>query len=152
MSAVTNTTILSRTVLNTKSVLESLVGSTIIDPKSGSRSANQPFIRTTRARKDKYYPHITVESFTGPQTLLSIQGDQLKIPVLVQISVFTKSIKDVDTIFGQILEAMRSSRSTLRGYGMHRANPHCMDVSPIQTDADEVHMRAATYQFKYYMS
>jgi len=152
MSAVTNTTILSRTVLNTKSVLESLVGSTIIDPKYGNRSANQPFIRTTRARKDKYYPHITVASFTGPHSLLSLQGDQLKIPVLVQVSVWTKSIKDIDSIFSQVIEAMRSTRSTFKAYGMHRANPFCGDVSPILTDADEVHMRAATYQFKYYMS
>jgi len=151
MSAVTNTTVLSRATLNVKSILESKVGTTIIDPKSGSRSANQPFVRTTRARKGKYYPHIVIESMLGSQTLLSIQGDQLKISVLVQISVFTKSIKDVDTIFSQILEAMRSSRSTFKGYSMNRANPYCLDVSPTLTDADEVHMRAATYQFVYYM-
>ena len=150
MSAVTNTTVLSRAALNVKSVLESKVGTTIIDPSASKRSANQPFIRTTRARKSKYYPHITIESFTGPHQLLSVQGDQLKIPVLVQVSVWTKSIKDMDAIFSQVMEAMRSTRSTFKTYGMQRGNPFCTDVSPTLTDDDETHMRAATYQFVYY--
>lgn len=151
MSAVTNTTILKQATLNVKSVLQAAVGTTIIDPKAGTRPTNQPFVRTTRARKHKYFPHIVVESFAGNFSLLSIKGDNLKVTILVQVSVFTKSIKDLDEIFSQLLEVMRTSRSTFHSYGMHRVSPFLTDISPILTDDEETHMRAATFQFAYYM-
>lgn len=150
MSAVTNSTILSNSILSTRDVLQTYVGTTITDPQSGNRAANQPFIRTTRARKSRYYPHIVIDSYMGPTSLLSLQGDQLRVEVMVQISVFSRSVADCDKIMGQVMEAMRDSKTAFKGKNLHRARGFLDDISPLITDEEEIHHRAATFRFVYY--
>lgn len=150
MSAVTNSTIVGQSVLNTKSILDAQVGIGITDPSSLKRSSKQPFIRTNRARKSPYFPVVVIEAWTGPLSLLSKQGVQLKVPIQIQIMYFAKNQKHPDTGISEILEVMRTEKTTFDGYGMRRANPYSSGVSPLLTDVDNVHSKAATYNFVYY--
>ncbi len=151
MSAVTNTTILSQASKNVKAVLQSEVGTTLIDPKSGSRGSDEAFIRLTRARRKVYYPHIVVESFLGPGQLLSLQGEQLKYLVQVQITVFSNNMKHMDEITSQVIEVMRSKKSTFDSYKMYRTSPYLISISPVLAEQDSnVYSRALTYQFLYF--
>ena len=152
MSAVTNENLISQPAQNIKARLEDAVTNVrITDPLAGGRSTNKEFIRVTEARKDRYYPHILVQSFIITGELLSVQGTNHKNQIQADITVIANNLKDLDQIMNDVHHEMllKASKLYFDSLSMRKPKEYCLGISPYIREDNEV-KRTATYRFKAY--
>ena len=151
-AAVTNSVIKKQTLINVREYLRTKVPSIIEDPKTAKRTAKQPFIRVSAARKERYYPHIVIHVWTADGQMMTLVGDQIRNLIQVQLTVIANNVKDADEISDQVEEAMRQSRSWFNTYKLKRGDPYALGWTPTMVEDMEriEHQKANTYQFIYH--
>lgn len=99
--------------------LKTILTADVTDPKAGPRPSDAKFILTGYPKRKVYYPHVVLFAVAGDGSLE--EGTKfMRVHVLLSIDVLAKSVKWLDSICDDCMEAIRDNWTSLQNWGLKR--------------------------------